>query len=76
MKRSDFYKAFEDLISVEPDSLTGQEELETLQEWDSLAILEFVAFCDKQFNFVPDPTQIESCKTVNDLIVLLDGRVD
>jgi acyl carrier protein len=35
----------------------------------------FIAFADQNFNVILEPMKLTACKTVGDLIKLLDGKV-
>ena len=60
------------IIAVEPGTLTGEEQLDTLKGWDSLAIVQFIALADSAAGLTLAPEKIGACKTVNDLLTLLE----
>ena len=48
-------------------------ELSDVEEWDSLSGLGLMACADEQFDVVLTPSVLENAKTVNDLILALQG---
>jgi len=76
MSKTEFLALFEEIVEEPPGTLTGSEKLgERVGGWTSLAIVSFIAMVDEKLGTVPSPRDIANCKTVNDLIGLLDGKV-
>jgi len=75
MDKSDFLNKIEEIIEVEENSLTGSELLEDLEDWDSLAVMGFIAMIDVNFSLTIKAEKINECKTVNDLASLLGDHV-
>ncbi|MDF1678175.1 MAG: phosphopantetheine-binding protein [Legionellaceae bacterium] len=63
------------LLQLPVGTLSGGEQLEDLDSWDSLSILEFIAVANEEFSKKVAPTTINEAETINDLIVLLQ-KVD
>jgi acyl carrier protein len=59
-----------EVLQVPEGSLTGSEELQSLENWNSLAVLGFMAAVDEHYGITLSPERIMSCKTVNDLLGL------
>ena len=75
MTRDDFLKEIETILEASPGTLTGTEELSSLEMWDSLAVLSFIALVDDEFEInVPGKT-VNGCKTVNDLIQIVADKL-
>jgi acyl carrier protein len=62
-----FLRGLEELLHMGSNSLNGGEVLRELPDWDSLAIVEFMAFADQRYSITMAPKQITSCSTVHDL---------
>ena len=45
--------------------------MEDLEEWNSMAMVSFVALVDEHFNFTVSPRQFVNCETVDDLLGLI-----
>ncbi len=71
MTRTSFLRMFEETILAPPGSLTGEESLEKLKDWDSLSVAVFIAHADERFSISLSGDDVVQCKTVNDLSGLL-----
>jgi acyl carrier protein len=70
MTLADFYSEVADAASLPPGSLTGEEKLDSLKNWDSLAIIEFMLKVDVKLGIQLDAAQFATCKRVSDLAIL------
>lgn len=66
-----FMRGLEEMLHVDANSLEGGEVLRELPGWDSLAIVEFMAFADERYSLTMAPKQITSCATIHDLFLAL-----
>ena len=64
-----FLRGLEELLHVGSNTFRGSEVLRELPCWDSLAIVEFMAFADERYSITMAPKQITSCSTVHDLFL-------
>jgi acyl carrier protein len=71
MTRQEILFELEYLLEKSKGSLAGSEILDDLPEWDSLAILAYIAMVQKKTDFVLDSMALSRAKTVNDLIALV-----
>jgi acyl carrier protein len=76
MEKKEFYSMIEEIIEAESETLTGQELLEELDNWDSLAIVNYIAVVDENFSVTLAAKKILECKTVDDLLANLNASVD
>jgi acyl carrier protein len=67
MTREQFYRKLEEILEGEPGSIKGNEELDAVKGWDSLGVLSFIAMADSVLGRTVAATDLERCKTVNDL---------
>ena len=74
MQQSAFYAELAEIIDTDVSNLNPDANLEALG-WSSLAVVSFIAFADQNFNVILEPMKLTACKTVGDLIKLLDGKV-
>ncbi|BDC52867.1 hypothetical protein F183_A51820 [Bryobacterales bacterium F-183] len=51
--------------------LDGSEELASLENWDSMAVIAFIAFADDKCGKSLVAKDINACKTVGDLVNLV-----
>jgi acyl carrier protein len=58
------------ILGLRPGTLRGEERLDELENWDSTALISFVALAEGQNGVQISPVQIVGCSTVDDLIRL------
>jgi acyl carrier protein len=61
----------EEVLHLGPGTLTSDKALREIPEWDSLAVLEFMAFADEKYGVVLSPDRFRECHTVADILGLL-----
>jgi len=54
-------------LGMDEGSLALTQDIAELEDWDSMAVLEFQAIADEEFGLQIDPTSLETVKTVGDL---------
>jgi hypothetical protein len=74
MTRQEFLLEMDDILELPPGSLKGPEKLEELEQWNSTAMIGFIALADTNSGARISPRQIVNCATVGDLLNL--ARVD
>jgi hypothetical protein len=72
MTREELLLRLTELLEMN-SSLTGWEELRSLGNWSSMAVIGFMSIADDQFGVTLAPKRINSCRTVDDLIELVIG---
>ncbi|AWK85495.1 phosphopantetheine-binding protein [Azospirillum thermophilum] len=70
MDRKDFLLALDEMLELDAGTLTGDEVLETLENWDSLAVISFIALVDEKLGVVLEGEKLAKAKTVSDLLAL------
>jgi acyl carrier protein len=76
MRTSDFLKHLDSALDLPEGTLTGTEQLSDIPEWDSLAVISFIALVDEQFNIIVEGEKLAEAKSIVDLLALLKGHVD
>jgi len=71
MNASEFYLKLDEMLDLAPGTLTGGEELEGLDGWDSVAVITFIALADSEYGVVLPPKEIAACRTVSTLADLI-----
>lgn len=61
----------EEMMELDEGTLTPQTKLVDLPEWDSLAILAFIALMDDVFDKTIKGTQIKLFETVADILAVM-----
>ena len=72
MDKKDFLTNLEELLELNPGSLSLEEPLSTLSQWDSLAFVSFLAMADSKYSIKVAPSELRQCKTVGDLMTLVN----
>jgi acyl carrier protein len=71
MNKHQFTCAVAEILEISPEGLSGQEELESIGNWDSLSIISFVAMVDADLNQSIDPEKLKQARTLDDLASLV-----
>jgi acyl carrier protein len=50
MTKEQFYALLDELLEQDPGTIKGEELLISLQRWDSLAVIGFIAMLDEHFS--------------------------
>lgn len=64
-------QAIEEVVDVDPGTLRGEELLDELPNWDSLAFLSFLAMADSRFGLKVAPETLRTARSVADLSAIL-----
>ena len=67
MNQQEFLNSMERALGIDRGSLELTHNLADLENWDSMAVLEFQAIADEEYSLQVDPTTLESVKTIGDL---------
>jgi acyl carrier protein len=71
MTKQDALRLLEESLEMAPHTLTGGETLRSLENWDSLSTLAFIAMVDKELGLAMPGNQVARCRTVDELLELL-----
>ena len=64
----------EDMLDLESGTLKPDTALKDLEEWDSIALISFIALVDDEFDRVVKGTVIKQQKKVSDIIALMEAE--
>ena len=70
MTREEFLTQLDELLELPAGTLKGDEKLEELENWNSLAMVSFMTLVDEHFKIKLSPRQFVNCATVSDLLSL------
>ncbi len=76
MKKSELYANLEVILELEPGTIRGDEELESFADWNSLALISFIAFVDGTLNISLSPQELQRAKTVGDLTNAVRAKIE
>jgi acyl carrier protein len=74
--KKDFIAALEELVEVDLGTLTENTLLADFKQWDSLAVVGFIALVDENLGFTPSPSEIAASTTVGDLIRIAGSGIE
>lgn len=60
----------DNLLELSDGTLQGPEHLDDLENWNSLAMVDFIALVDSDAGRSVSPRQIRDCETIDDLAQL------
>ncbi len=70
MTRKEFLVSMDRLLELPEGTLKGSEELENLEEWNSMAMISFMALADENNRVKLSTRQLAGCSTVSELLEL------
>jgi acyl carrier protein len=76
MTHQDALRLLEDTLELAPHTLHGGETLKQVPGWDSLSTMAFIATVDRELGMPLPGGQVARCKTVAELLALLDVARD
>ena len=74
MTKSELLNLIDELVELQPGTLTGTESLDEIN-MNSIAVIGFIALVDEHFEVSIPPRKIAGCATVDDLIDLLGDKI-
>lgn len=63
----------EEMMELEAGTLKADTVLSDIEEWDSIALISFIALMDDEFDKVIKGSVIKQAKTVSDLMALMEA---
>jgi acyl carrier protein len=75
MQADAFLHEIELTLELEAGSLTGDEVLADLPEWDSLAVISFIALVDEKLGLAVEGEALAKARSVADLLALVDMKL-
>jgi acyl carrier protein len=74
MTKAEFLLQMDEILGLRAGTIQGPAKLDELDNWDSLALISFVAIAQSHSGATISPQQIVNCSTVGDLLRI--ARVD
>lgn len=72
MTRSEFLTMLDDILEQPAGTLTGTEELSSLENWDSLAIVSVIAQVHVETGYTLEAKAVKACTNVSELLLLCE----
>lgn len=71
MNKKEFLTELEDILEVDEGTLSFDQQVSELEDWDSLAVISFIAMADENFDVILDGEQLLGVRTIDDLYALV-----
>ena len=72
MDKQAFFAAVIEILEGDPSAaVSGDAQIRELGNWDSLAVISFVAMVDSELGQIVDPEKLKSARTLDDLAGLV-----
>jgi len=71
MTRAEFLAALEEMLEADAGTLSPDTALDSLDSWDSLAVISFIALVDEHFDHVVAGEDLAKAKSIGDLLALI-----
>ena len=71
MSEKEFLTNLEELLESDAGAFNCAIELASLEQWDSLVFVSFLAMADSKYGVKVAPTELRQCKTIGDLMKLI-----
>ena len=75
MTVKEFCGELDALLQLPSGSLTAETALKSVEAWDSLAAVEFIALADEKLGVSVPAEQLANAITVQDLVAMMNGKV-
>ncbi len=73
MTKAEVISEIEQIVQQPSGTISGTERLDSLDGWDSMAMVEFIAFADERLGLTLSVECLTKCLTVHDLIKNLES---
>jgi len=73
MTKAEVIREIERIVQQPTGTLSGVERLDSLDGWDSMAMVEFIALADERLCLTLSVKRLANCLTVHDLIKNLES---
>ena len=75
MQENEFLRLLEEEWQIAAGTLHGAQSLKSLDAWDSLGMVTFIALVDRHFQQALSVSRLVECESVSDLIALVHGKI-
>ena len=72
MTRSEFLAMLDDILEQPAGTLVGNEELESLENWDSLAIVSLIAQVHVETGHTLEAKAVKACTNISQLLPMVE----
>jgi len=73
--RQELYETIDDILEIPIGTIKGGETLDQVPNWDSLAVVNFIATSNGLFGIVLSPKSVKECRSIADLLALVSDQL-
>lgn len=73
MDLNEFCQKIESVLEMDPGTIRPETRLDSLDAWDSVAVISFIAMADQDYQATVPPKSISECQTISDLAGLISA---
>jgi hypothetical protein len=75
IEKPQFLEMVEGILELQPRTLEGRERLGDFEQWDSIAILDYIATVDRCLGLILSVDEMAGCQTFDDLFLRLNKSI-
>ena len=75
MDKATFLRKLDEVMNLPKGTIKGDESLSTIKNWDSVALMSFIALLDDELKLRVTGKQVMQCRTIPELIALTGDKV-
>jgi len=75
MEKAMFLQKLDEVMNLPKGTIKGDESLQSLMGWDSVALLNFIGLLDEELKVRVTGNQVIQCKTVGELVALAGDKI-
>jgi len=75
MEKETFLQRLDEVMNLPKGTIKGNEPLQSLMGWDSVALLNFIGLLDEELKVRVTGNQVIQCKTVGELVALAGDKI-
>lgn len=75
MPKTQFLHLLDEIFELDAGTISGGDVLQDIPGWSSLTFVGLIAMVDEECGVTLAPNDVLACRTVDDLIGLLGGKV-
>jgi acyl carrier protein len=76
MRKEEFLAIFEEILELDPGTITGKELLGEFEDWSSLAVVSLIALIDEKVGITMEPERIQESQSVEELMGILGDIIE
>lgn len=75
MEKTVFLQKIDEVMSLPKGTIKGDESLDSLKSWDSVALMSFIALLDEEMAIRVTGKQVMQCHSIPELVALAGDKV-